>query len=123
MIVAGALLFALARLNPASRWVRLGLAVMAGSVIVAGFAWLFPQCLGRPEQVSPELAKNWLNNVREAKPIYTPPFRQAFPIVTLPLNGLLGTIVAAQRAIAARAPNMVGWAPRESATTASGRRT
>ena len=110
MIVAGALLFALARLNPASRWVRLGLAVMAGAVIVAGFAWLFPQCLGRPEQVSPELAKNWLNNVREAKPIYTHPFRQAFPIVTLPLIGLLGTIVAAQRAIAARAPNMVGWA-------------
>ena len=57
MIVAGALLFALARLNPASRWLRLGLAVAAGAVIVAGFALLFPQCLGRPEQVSPELAQ------------------------------------------------------------------
>lgn len=110
MIVAGALLFALARLNPASRWVRLGLAVVAGSVIVAGFASLFPQCLGRPEQVSPELAKNWLNNVREAKPVYTHPFRTAFPIVTLPLIGLLGAFIAAKRAYDDRALNMVGWA-------------
>jgi len=110
MIVAGALLFALARLNPASRCVRLGLAVAAGAVIVAGFALLFPQCLGRPEQVSPELAKNWLNNVREAKPVYTHPFRIAFPIVALPLIGLLGAFVAAKRAVDDRAPYMVGWA-------------
>lgn len=110
MIVAGALLFALARFNPASRWLRLGLAVAAGAVIAVGFALLFPQCLGRPEQVSAELAKNWLNNVREAKPIYTHPFRVAFPIVTLPLIGLLGAFVAAKRAIDQRSPNMVGWA-------------
>ena len=110
MIVAGALLFALARLNPASRVLRLGLAVAAGAVIVGGFALLFPQCLGRPEQVSPELAKNWLNNVREAKPVYTHPFRTAFPIVTLPLIGLIGAFAAAKRAVNARASNMVGWA-------------
>ncbi|MBN8815608.1 MAG: AcrB/AcrD/AcrF family protein [Sphingomonas sp.] len=109
MVVAGALLFALARLNAANRWVRLGLAVAAGAVIVAGFVLLFPQCLGRPEQVSDELAKNWLNNVREAKPVYTHPFRTAFPIVTLPLIGLLGAFVAAKRAFDNRAPNMVGW--------------
>ena len=110
MIVAGALLFALARLNPASRMLRLGLAVAAGAVIVAGFVHLFPQCLGRPEQVSDELARNWLNNVREAKPIYTHPFRTAFPIVTLPGIGLLGAIIAAKRAFDDRAPNAVGWA-------------
>ncbi|MEO5937664.1 MAG: AcrB/AcrD/AcrF family protein [Sphingomonas sp.] len=110
MIVAGALLFALARLNPSSRMLRLGLAVAAGAAIVAGFALLFPQCLGRPEQVSPELARNWLNNVREAKPVYTHPFRTAFPIVALPLIGLIGAVVAAKRAFDDRAPNMVGWA-------------
>jgi len=99
----------LAWLSPASRWARLGLAVAAGAVIVAGFAWLFPQCLGRPEQASPELVRNWLDNVREAKPIYQHPFRQAFPIVTLPIIGLLGAAIATRRAIADRAPNMVGW--------------
>lgn len=110
MLVAGGLLFVLAWLSPASRWARLGLAVAAGAVIVAGFAWLFPQCLGRPEQASPELVRNWLDNVREAKPIYMHPFRQAFPIVTLPVIGLLGAAVATKRAVDGRAPNMVGWA-------------
>lgn len=110
MIAAGALLFALAWLDPASRWVRLALAAAAGAAIAGGFALLFPQCLGRPEQASPELVRNWLDNVREAKPVYSHPFAQAFPIVTLPLIGLLGAIVAVKRAIDARAPNMVGWA-------------
>ena len=98
MVVAGALLFAMAWVNPADRSVRLGLAVVAGGVIVAGFALVFPQCLGRPEQVSPELAKNWLNNVREARPIYSHPFRVAFPIVVLPIVGVIGAAVATWRA-------------------------
>ena len=109
MVGAGALLFCMARLNPQSRISRLSLAVAAGAVIGIGFAALFPQCLGRPEQVSAELAKNWLNNVREAKPVYTHPFRTAFPIVTLPVIGLLGAVIATKRAWDDRAPNMVGW--------------
>ena len=110
MIAAGGLLFGLGRIGPSSRWVRLALAVLAGAVIVAGFVLLFPQCLGRPEQVSPELAKNWLNNVREAKPIYAQPFRNGFPIAALPLIGLLGAAVAAWRASRERAASMTGWA-------------
>ncbi len=98
MVAAGALLFALAWADPADRRVRLALAVLAGGAIVAGFALVFPQCLGRPEQVSPELAKNWLNNVREAKPIYTHPFRVAFPVVVLPIVGVIGATVATRRA-------------------------
>ncbi|MBN8809436.1 MAG: AcrB/AcrD/AcrF family protein [Sphingomonas sp.] len=110
MLAAGLLLFALAWIDPASRWVRLALAVAAGAVIAGGFVHLFPQCLGRPEQVSDELARNWLNNVREAKPIYAHPFAQAFPIVTFPLIGLLGTAIATKRAVDERASNVVGWA-------------
>jgi hypothetical protein len=110
MIAAGGLLFVLARLSPQSRWMRLGLAVVAGGVIVGGFAGLFPQCLGRPEQASPELVKNWLNNVREAKPIYMHPFRSAFPVVTLPVIGLLGAVIATKRAMDEGTPNRVGWA-------------
>ncbi len=108
MVVAGLLLFVLARLNPARREVRLGLAVLAGAAIVAGFALVFPQCLGRPEQVSPELARTWLDNVREAKPIYKHPFRTAFPIVTLPVIGLLGAMLATWRARGT--PRVTGWA-------------
>lgn len=89
-VAAGGFLFLLARLDPASRGVRLGLATAAGAAIAIGFALAFPQCLGRPEQVSPELARNWLANVKEARPIYTHPFRLAFPVAALPVIGLLG---------------------------------
>ncbi|WP_174297682.1 AcrB/AcrD/AcrF family protein [Sphingomonas bacterium] len=98
MILAGGFLFLLARLDPASRALRLALAVAAGAIVAAAFAHAFPQCLGRPEQVSPELERNWLNNVREAKPIYRHPFRAAFPIVALPVVGVIGAAFATWRA-------------------------
>lgn len=94
MLAAGMVLFVLASVNPQRRGVRLGLLVAAGAVLAAGFALLFPQCLGRPEQVSPELAKNWLDNVREAKPIYQHSFRLGFTIAALPIVGLIGAIWA-----------------------------
>ncbi len=96
-VVAGALLFVMARINPASRGARLGLAVVAGGIIAGGFASLFPQCLTRPEQVSPELQRNWLNNVREAKPIYKHPLRVALPMAIMPVFGMIGAIAAAIR--------------------------
>lgn len=96
-VVAGALLFVMARINPASRAARLGLAVVAGGIIAGGFASLFPQCLTRPEQVSPELQRNWLNNVREAKPIYKHPLRVALPMAIMPVFGMIGAIAAALR--------------------------
>ena len=94
MVVAGALLFCLGLWNPQNRFVRLGAAVVAGAAIAIGFALVFPQCLGRPEQVSPELARLWLNNVREAKPIYEHPLRTSIPIAVMPVIGLIGAIVA-----------------------------
>lgn len=98
MVMAGALLFAMGWANPENRWVRLGLAIAAGAIIVIGFALVFPQCLGRPEQASPELQKNWLSMIREAKPIYTHPFRVAFPIAVMPIVGVIGAAVATWRA-------------------------
>ncbi|MGI4733510.1 MAG: hypothetical protein ACRYFW_17460 [Janthinobacterium lividum] len=109
MVAAGGLLFVLARVSPASRNLRLALAVAAGAIIAVGFARLFPQCLGRPEQVSPELARNWLDNVREAKPIYKHALRDDFPIAALPVVGILGAIAATMRARGERLWN--GWLP------------
>ncbi|MBX9795853.1 MAG: AcrB/AcrD/AcrF family protein [Sphingomonas sp.] len=98
MIESGALLVALGWINPARREGRLALAAAAGAALAAAFVLSAPQCLGRPEQVSPELARNWLNNVREAKPIYTHPFRTAFPVIVLPVIGLIGAAIATWRA-------------------------
>ena len=108
MVAAGALLFALSLCNPADRRLRLALAALAGAAIVAGFALLFPQCLGRPEQVSDELANTWLNNVREARPIYKHAFKTAFPMAVLPVIGILGALFATWRA--RRGEALVGWA-------------
>jgi hypothetical protein len=108
MVAAGVLLFALAWASPASRVARFGLAVLAGAVIVAGFVHFFPQCLGRPEQVSPELQRNWLDNVREAKPIYKHPFRLAFPMAALPIVGVVGVAIGTWRA--RHSTKLLGWA-------------
>lgn len=97
-VVAGMLLFGLSFINPASRPVRIGLAAVAGAAIAGGFALLFPNCLSRPEGVSDELATTWLNNVREARPIYMQSFRMAFPLAVLPVIGVIGAGVAAWRA-------------------------
>ena len=107
MLAAGVLLFVLAWWNPAARWQRLAAAVVAGAALGVGFAVLFPQCLGRPEQVSPELARNWLANVREAKPIFRQPIAIAITVSTLPLIGLIGTALATWRA--RRTPALAGW--------------
>lgn len=107
MVAAGALLFALSLANPRSRWARFGLAAVAGAAIIAGFVGMFPQCLGRPEQVSDELANTWLNNVREARPIYRQTFKNAFPVATLPILGLIGALAGAWRARGTQA--MAGW--------------
>lgn len=107
-VATGSLLFALSRARADNRWVRLALAAAAGGVIVAGFASLFPQCLGRPEQVSDELARTWLNNVREARPIYTHGFKIGFPIAVLPVIGIVGALVATWRA--RRSEAAVAWA-------------
>jgi hypothetical protein len=98
MIEAGVLLFLLAWFSPASRTLRLVFALLAAAVIGIAFATIFPQCLGRPEQVSPELAREWLDNVREAKPIYAHPFNQSFPILVLPVIGLIGGMWSTWRA-------------------------
>lgn len=107
VVVAAALLLALAFWSPRARGVRIAAALVAGAVVSGFFAVAFPQCLGRPEQVSPELYTSWLANVREAKPIYRHPLRSAAPIVALPIIGLIGALFATCRA--RRTPALLGW--------------
>ncbi len=108
VVAGGALLVLLAWIAPENRLVRLALALVAGGALAGAFAALFPQCLQRPEGVSEELARTWLNNVREAKPLYSMPGRTILPIVTGPVIGLIGTIFATWRA--RRSPTLVPWA-------------
>jgi hypothetical protein len=108
-VAGGAALFGLSRLPLESRLARLAAGAGAGVVIAGGFAALFPNCLSRPEGVSDELARTWLNNVREAKPIYEHPRRLAVPIAIVPALGLIGACVACWRS-RRNAEQFAGWA-------------
>lgn len=87
MLVAGALLFALSHLKAEKPHTRLAAAIVAGAVLIAGFAAFWPQCLSRPEQISPELNKLWFSNIREVKPLYT---QNIETFVTVGVSALLG---------------------------------
>ena len=90
MVLAGALCVGLAMATP-QRWpLRLGLAAGAAIILGAFYALAWPHCLQRLEGVSPELAAMWLDNVREARPLYTHGWQVAISIVAMPVAGLIG---------------------------------
>lgn len=98
LIEAGAALVLLASLPPQRTPVRLGLTLVAGALLAGAFVHFWPQCLGRPEHISPELDKLWFSHIREAKPLYEHSWRLGLPTVALSLIGLAGCLVARYRA-------------------------
>lgn len=91
MVLAGAGAFALSFVRDRCRVVRILLIAMLGIALAAFFALAFPQCLGRPEQVSDELARRWLDNIGEAKPLLSKGTDTILEIVALPVAGVLGS--------------------------------
>ena len=98
LLETGAMVVVLGSLRFEQRWLRIVVAVAAGAVIAGAFALCWPQCLGSPEHVSPEVEKLWLSHVREAKPLYAQGWRIWFPIISLPAMGLAGSAIAHHRA-------------------------
>lgn len=89
---AGMVLLALL---PLRSWpARLGAGLVVGGA-VAAFAFVnWPQCLTGAYQISPELQRLWLANIREAKPITVQPWSLIVPLMAIPAAGLLGLIWA-----------------------------
>lgn len=108
MVGAGAIAAAMAFIPARSPWVRLAIAAVAGVVILWGFVHFWPDCVGRPEHVSPEVDRIWLSNVREAKPIYTQDRVTMWTTIALPLAGLVGTLVALWQS--RRTRDVAAWA-------------
>lgn len=96
-VLGGALLFGLAALSPGDWKRRLALAAGAAVVIAIFHAMMWPHCLSRLEGVSPEVQRLWLDNVREARPVYRHGWRVATAIVALPLTGAIGWALLAWR--------------------------
>ena len=109
MVAAGWLAWLLPQMQRGDWRMRLGAAAAGGVVLAAGFALLAPQCLGRPEQVSPELYNSWLTNINEFKPLYTKDWQVVVGTLALPLAGVIGAIIATLRARGT--PKFAVWAP------------
>ncbi len=82
-------------LLPLRTWqARLAAGMVVGGA-VAAFAWMnWPQCLSGAYQISPELERLWLANIREAKPLTAQARNVAVPLMALPVAGLIGLIWA-----------------------------
>ena len=94
-LLGGALMYGLAWLSPADWKKRLLLAVAAGAVIAGYHAAVWPQCLQKPEHISPEAQRLWMSYVKEARPVYRHGWRIALLIVALPVTGCIGWLVLA----------------------------
>jgi hypothetical protein len=90
MLASGAAAVILPVLPLRTWWARLGAGVVAALLIGALYVLAWPHCLQRLEGVSPELERLWLNNVREAKPIYEHNLDTIFAVAALPIAGLIG---------------------------------
>ncbi len=90
MAAAGGVAVLLPLLPLKSGVARLGAGAAFGAAIAAGFALAWPHCLGRLEGVPPELQRMWLDNVREALPIYRHNTETIVGTVSLPLVGIIG---------------------------------
>jgi hypothetical protein len=94
-LLGSALMYGLAWLSPVDWKRRLALAVGAG-VILAGFhASVWPQCLQKPEHISPEAQRLWMSYVKEARPVYRHGWRIATLMAALPVTGAIGWAVLA----------------------------
>lgn len=93
-VIGGLLLFLLSLFSTESRMVRLAMAAAAGAILLVAFTLAWPNCVGRPEGVSPELDRLWLSNIREAKPIYEHKASVILNMMMLPTIGLLGVLFA-----------------------------
>lgn len=83
-------------LLPLAAWRARLAAGVAVAVILGGWAWFsWPQCLsGAYSTISPELQRLWLDNIREAKPIYRQSREVVVPLLALPIPGMAAAIVA-----------------------------
>jgi hypothetical protein len=88
-------MYALAWSSPGDWKRRLVLALAAGAAIAGFHAAVWPDCLQKPEHISPEAQRLWMSYVKEARPFYRHGWRTASLIIALPITGAVGWAVLA----------------------------
>lgn len=89
-LLGGGLFVAMAAIRDDRRAVRLAAAVAAAALMAGGFALAWPQCLGAPERLTPELRALWFAHVNEVRPLYRHGWRTWFPVGMPPVMALIG---------------------------------
>jgi hypothetical protein len=56
---------------------------------------MWPQCLQKPEHISPEAQRLWMDHVKEARPVYLHGWRVASLIAAVPISGGIGWLLLA----------------------------
>ncbi|HEX8445881.1 MAG TPA: AcrB/AcrD/AcrF family protein [Sphingomonas sp.] len=107
-LLGGGLFVALAAIQGDRRAVRLAAAIVAAGLLAGGFALAWPQCLGAPERLSPELRTLWFAHINEVRPLYRHGWRTWLPVGMPPVVGLIGYAVALWRARGT--PALLAWA-------------
>jgi hypothetical protein len=120
IVLGCGLVLGLELLSPGDWKRRLALALVAGLIVAAFHALMWPHCLQRLEGVSPEVDRLWLSHVREARPVYRHGWRIASLILALPITGAIGWAVLAwwrrrdpdllRRVLGAAAPGLAAGA-------------
>jgi type IV secretory pathway VirB2 component (pilin) len=93
VLLGSAMAYGLASFSPADWKRRLALAAVAGVIVAAFHALMWPHCLQRLEGVSPEVERLWLSHVKEARPFYQHGWRIASLIMALPATGAAGWLL------------------------------
>ncbi len=97
MLAAGALAVVLSMIPAGNRRLRLSMAIIAGLVLATGFILAWPQCLGRPEHISPELERLWFQFISEAKPMWSHGYKRYVPVFAIAVIGTAGGLAALWR--------------------------
>tara|TARA_R110000782_G_scaffold78293_5_gene156136 strand:+ start:126207 stop:128156 length:1950 start_codon:yes stop_codon:yes gene_type:complete len=92
MAAGGMVLLALL---PLKSWPqRLAAGVAVGAMVGIFAFWNWPICFTSAYQISPELERLWLDNIREAKPITVHPLAKALGMIALPIGGTISALIA-----------------------------
>lgn len=94
MLAAGSVAVVLSALRMHNRGGRVAAAVAAGALIAIGFALVWPDCLGRPERISPELEQLWFQYINEAKPMWSHGYKRFVPVLAPAVIGAIGSLIA-----------------------------
>jgi hypothetical protein len=76
------------------RATRLTGAIAAGLILTMAFALVWPDCLGKPERISPELQQMWFQYINEAKPMWSHGYKRFVPVLAPAVIGTLGGLIA-----------------------------